>query len=72
VSFVDAAGRAHARRWTNRQSGWSAVRPATSRVLIVAEALHADARPAMEELVATLSSALVATWGGSCRAVEVR
>lgn len=66
VSFVDAAGRAHARRWTNRQSGWSAVRPATAEVLIVAEALHPDARTGIVELVDSLSGALVATWGGTC------
>lgn len=66
VSFVDAAGRAHARRWTNRQSGWSAVRPATSEVLIVAEALHPDAHSDIEALVAHLSAALTATWGGTC------
>ena len=40
VIFADQAGQAHARRWTNRQSGRSAVSPATSTVLIVAEALH--------------------------------
>jgi DNA/RNA-binding domain of Phe-tRNA-synthetase-like protein len=61
VSFVDASGRAHARRWTNRQSGWSAVRPSTSSVLIVAEALHADARADIERLVADLSDALGGT-----------
>lgn len=65
VSFVDASGRAHARRWTNRQSGWSAVRPATSSVLIVAEALHADARADIERLVADLSAALFAAPGGT-------
>src|SRR5256885_304671 len=41
VIFADRAGQAHARRWTNRQSGRSAVSPATSTVLIVAEAQHA-------------------------------
>ena len=40
VIFADQAGQAHARRWTNRQSGRSAVSPATNSVLIVAEALH--------------------------------
>ena len=33
VIFADQAGQAHARRWTNRQSGRSAVRDATSAVL---------------------------------------
>lgn len=69
VSFVDDAGRAHARRWTNRQSGWSAVRPETARVLIVAEAQHAGARPAVERLVADLSDAITTAWD---RPVEAR
>ncbi|ANY08054.1 B3/B4 domain-containing protein [Pseudonocardia sp. HH130630-07] len=43
VVFVDDGGRAHARRWTNRQAATSAVRPATRRALIVIEALHATA-----------------------------
>ncbi len=43
VIFADAAGRAHARRWTNRQSAHSAVRGSTRVVLIVAEALHESA-----------------------------
>ena len=43
VVFVDAAGRAHARRWTNRQSGHSAISAATRRAFIVTEALHEDA-----------------------------
>jgi hypothetical protein len=34
VIFADQAGQAHARRWTNRQSGRSAVSPATSTVLM--------------------------------------
>ncbi|GHA07996.1 hypothetical protein GCM10010329_33420 [Streptomyces spiroverticillatus] len=40
VTFVDSADRAHARRWTNRQSGHSAVGPHTSRILVVTEAMH--------------------------------
>ena len=43
VVFADAASQAHARRWTNRQSALSAVRPDSTRALIVAEALHDDA-----------------------------
>ncbi|GAA1039699.1 phenylalanine--tRNA ligase beta subunit-related protein [Virgisporangium ochraceum] len=61
VSFVDSAGRAHARRWTNRQSGYSAVRASTSNVLIVAEALHAGARADVEGLVGALAAALGGT-----------
>jgi DNA/RNA-binding domain of Phe-tRNA-synthetase-like protein len=43
VVFADAASQAHARRWTNRQSALSAVRPDSVRALIVAEAFHDDA-----------------------------
>jgi DNA/RNA-binding domain of Phe-tRNA-synthetase-like protein len=32
VIFADEEGRAHARRWTNRQSGYSAVRDETARI----------------------------------------
>jgi DNA/RNA-binding domain of Phe-tRNA-synthetase-like protein len=62
VIFADAAGRAHARRWTNRQSGYSAVRDATSRILIVAEALHPGAREDVARLVATVAAELEAVW----------
>ncbi|MET7375746.1 B3/B4 domain-containing protein [Micromonospora arida] len=62
VTFVDSAGRAHARRWTNRQSGWSAVRAGTSSVLIVAEALHPGGGPAVTRLVADLVTELTEGW----------
>jgi DNA/RNA-binding domain of Phe-tRNA-synthetase-like protein len=63
VIFADGAGRSHARRWTNRQSGASAVRDRTSAVLIVAEALHESARADMERLVATLAGEIGEAWG---------
>ena len=50
VIFADAAGHAHARRWTNRQSGHSAVRTNTAAVLIVAEAMHDAASTDVEKL----------------------
>lgn len=62
VIFADADGRSHARRWTNRQSGLSAVRPETSRVLIVAEALHESAAENVEALMKTLTGELAAAW----------
>ncbi|OAP41310.1 hypothetical protein AU381_05400 [Sinorhizobium glycinis] len=62
VIFVDASGRAHARRWTNRQSGYSAVRDETARVLIVAEALHAGAEADVRRLVDELDTAIRAIW----------
>ena len=58
VIFADAAGRAHARRWTNRQSGRSAVRDSTTTALIVAEALHDSAPRDMAELIAVLAAEL--------------
>jgi DNA/RNA-binding domain of Phe-tRNA-synthetase-like protein len=62
VIFADAAGNAHARRWTNRQSGLSAVRDSTATVLIVAEALHPAAVEDMPRLLAVLTSAISAAW----------
>ena len=60
VIFADAAGRAHARRWCNRQSGLSAIRPATREVLIVAEAMHDGGAECVARLVDTLTGLLAA------------
>ena len=68
VIFADQAGQAHARRWTNRQSGRSAVSPATSTVLIVAEALHEGAAATIEELIGTLTADIAGTWPVTPRA----
>jgi DNA/RNA-binding domain of Phe-tRNA-synthetase-like protein len=62
VIFADAARRVHARRWTNRQSGWSAMRDSTDAVLIVAEALHDSAATDVPELTETLAGELKAVW----------
>ena len=62
VIFADQAGRAHARRWTNRQSGRSAVRDSTTDVLIVAEALHDSAPADVTDLLAAVTSELTACW----------
>jgi DNA/RNA-binding domain of Phe-tRNA-synthetase-like protein len=62
VVFADAAGNAHARRWTNRQSGASAIRESTSSVLIVAEAMHATASDDVPRLLASLVAELSAVW----------
>lgn len=67
VTFADAAGNAHARRWTNRQSGRSAVSPKTSTVLIVAEALHDTAPDDIHRLVSTLADELSAVWSTSAK-----
>lgn len=58
VVFADAAGQAHARRWTNRQSALSAVRPDSARALIVAEALHDDAAADVAALLDELQQVL--------------
>jgi DNA/RNA-binding domain of Phe-tRNA-synthetase-like protein len=58
IVFVDSQGHAHARRWAHRQCKQSAVQARTADVLIVAEALHADAANTIDELLATLRSEL--------------
>lgn len=58
VIFADSEGRAHARRWANKQSLQSVVKPETQAVLIVAEALHETAETDIEVLVAELSPAI--------------
>lgn len=50
VVFADRSGRAHARRWTNRQSGYSAVKDETGTVLIVAEGMHNRAHEDVKEV----------------------
>jgi DNA/RNA-binding domain of Phe-tRNA-synthetase-like protein len=62
VIFADQAGQAHARRWTNRQSGRSAVRETTGTVLIVAEALHDSAKDGVPELIAALAAEIGEAW----------
>jgi DNA/RNA-binding domain of Phe-tRNA-synthetase-like protein len=70
VIFADQARQAHARRWTNRQSGRSAVRDGTAAVLIVAEALHdGAAATTMPGLTATLAAEISALWPTSPRSV---
>ncbi len=56
------AGQAHARRWTNRQSGYSAVRDTTTAVLIVAEGLHDSASADIENLTAAIADELNLIW----------
>jgi DNA/RNA-binding domain of Phe-tRNA-synthetase-like protein len=62
VIFADQAGQAHARRWTNRQSGRSAVRDSTTTALIVAEALHDQAPHDIPHLTAALATELQSLW----------
>ncbi len=62
VIFADEARRAHARRWTNRQSGRSAVSDSTASVLIVAEALHPGAEADVASVLAAIRDEIAATW----------
>jgi DNA/RNA-binding domain of Phe-tRNA-synthetase-like protein len=62
VIFADAAGNAHARRWTNRQSALSAVQPETTTVLIVAEAMHEAGGDDIRSLIASVEAELTAAW----------
>jgi DNA/RNA-binding domain of Phe-tRNA-synthetase-like protein len=63
VTFADAANRAHARRWTHRQSGLSAVRDETREVLVVMEALHPTAAADVARLAEALAQAMRQAWG---------
>jgi len=65
VIFCDSACRAHARRWTNRQSGLSAVRDSTTAALIVAEAMHESASVDVRSLTAAIAEELNAIWSAS-------
>lgn len=65
VVFVDEAGHAHARRWTNRQSARSAVQDRTTAVLIVAEAMHPTASADVPRLIGAIGAELAATWSTS-------
>ncbi|MFG2057471.1 B3/4 domain-containing protein [Micromonospora sp. NPDC048930] len=58
--FADTAGRAHSRRWTHRQSGWSAVRDGTGEVLVVIEAMHDGGAETVRRMLAELTTVLVA------------
>ncbi|GGV10783.1 B3/B4 domain-containing protein [Streptomyces spectabilis] len=62
VVFADTERRAHARRWTNRQSGHSAVRDTTTDVLIITEALHDTAPQDVRKLVSSLADELRTVW----------
>jgi DNA/RNA-binding domain of Phe-tRNA-synthetase-like protein len=62
VIFADSAGRAHARRWTNRQSAYSAVRDQTRAVLIVTEAMHDSAPTDIPNLTTAIADELNVIW----------
>lgn len=62
VVFADEAGQAHARRWTNRQSAYSAAGAATATALIVAEAMHDSAPADVRDLTSALADEFDALW----------
>jgi DNA/RNA-binding domain of Phe-tRNA-synthetase-like protein len=62
VIFADEANVAHARRWSNRQSGRSAIRPETSSVLLVAEAVHPESDATIAGLLEDLLPLLASIW----------
>jgi DNA/RNA-binding domain of Phe-tRNA-synthetase-like protein len=72
VIFADEARRVHARRWTNRQSGWSAVQGSTTAALIVAEAMHDSAASDVPELLAAVAGELEAVWSVTPQAAVLR
>lgn len=67
VIFADDGRHAHARRWSHRQSGASAVQDGTTRVLIVAEAMHDSARIDVESLLSELVAAIQDAWAARPR-----
>ena len=62
VIFADQVRQVHARRWTNRQSGLSAIGDSTIAALIVAEAMHATAASDVPRLIAAIAGELQAAW----------
>jgi DNA/RNA-binding domain of Phe-tRNA-synthetase-like protein len=71
VIFADSSGRAHARRWTHRQSGYSAVRDETNTVLIVAEGMHHSAQTDVHSLTAAIAGALQDVWSVDSRTASL-
>ncbi|MGF6919394.1 B3/B4 domain-containing protein [Paraburkholderia sp. 40] len=71
VIFADDSHRAHARRWTNRQSGFSAVRERTMTALVIAEATHETAHADVARLILTLRATVSELWP-SASVLELR
>ncbi|MGC4108232.1 MAG: phenylalanine--tRNA ligase beta subunit-related protein [Thermomicrobiales bacterium] len=65
VIFIDGGGNVHARRWTHRQSGRSAIRPETRDLLVVSEAMHETASDDIPRLIAAVTAEMNAAWGVS-------
>lgn len=71
VTFKDAAGRAHARKWSHKQSRLSAVSPATASVMIVAEAVHPGGFAELQDLKSLLVADLRENWRSSAISAAV-
>lgn len=65
VVFVDASARVHARRWTNRQTAYSAVRDETTASLIVIEGMHGSASTDVPKATAAIAAELAAIWSAA-------
>ena len=62
IIFADAAGHAHARRWTFRQSRRSVVEQGTEKVIIVSEGVHEQAGEDVPSLMEELCEAIAKLW----------
>ena len=62
IVFADAAGHAHARRWTFRQSRRSVVDSGTAEVIIVSEGVHDSAGEDVPALLGELGEAIGKLW----------
>jgi DNA/RNA-binding domain of Phe-tRNA-synthetase-like protein len=62
IIFADAAGHAHARRWTFRQSRRSVVEAGTENVVIVSEGVHPEAERDVNSLLGELGEAIGKLW----------
>jgi DNA/RNA-binding domain of Phe-tRNA-synthetase-like protein len=63
IIYADDGGNAHSRRWVTRQSGRSAVGSSTTRVLIVAEAVHDSGETDVRSVLGVLRNEIAAAWG---------
>jgi DNA/RNA-binding domain of Phe-tRNA-synthetase-like protein len=62
VSFVDASGQAHARKWSHKQSARSAVSATTRSAFVVAEGLHSGAEHDLDDIEQHLTQAVRTHW----------
>jgi DNA/RNA-binding domain of Phe-tRNA-synthetase-like protein len=65
VTFVDEAGRAHARKWSHKQSALSAITSQTKEVIVVSEAVHPGSEEDLLQLQKILVDDLQSLWPDS-------